>query len=110
MHFPANQVFKGISSFFVAIARLNHASLRPRPRRLPRSRAGQGRGGAFGWHPVRAGCRPRPARSGGAAEIEQVRMPMQLDRDLRSGEETTSKAKQTMNMTTKNQWQVALLA
>ena len=28
MHFPANQVFKGISSFFVAIARLNRASLR----------------------------------------------------------------------------------
>jgi hypothetical protein len=37
-------------------------------------------------------------------------MPMQLDRNLRSGEETTSKAKLTMDMTTKNQWQGALLA
>jgi tetrahydromethanopterin S-methyltransferase subunit A len=53
-----------------------------RPRRLPRSRVGQGRGGAFRWGHLRAGCRPRPARSGGAAQNEGVRLPMQLDRDL----------------------------
>ena len=29
---------------------------------------------------------------------------MQLDRDLRSGDETPSKPKQVMNMTTKNKW------
>ena len=34
-----------------------------RPRRLPRSRAGQGRGGAIERYCLRAGCRPRSARN-----------------------------------------------
>jgi tetrahydromethanopterin S-methyltransferase subunit A len=62
-----------------------------RPRRLSRSRTGQGRGGAFRWRHLRAGCRPRPTRSGGAAQNEKVRLPMQLDRELTSGDETPSK-------------------
>ena len=35
---------------------------------------------------------------------------MQLDRDLRFGDETPSKPKQAMNMTTKSKWPGALLA
>jgi len=35
---------------------------------------------------------------------------MQLDRDLRFGDETPSKPKRAMNMTTKSKWPGALLA
>jgi len=98
----SSKVGKSWSADFVT--QLDHAAY------LGRELARAG-GGAFRWHHVRAGCRPRPGRSGGAAQNEKVRLPMQLDRDgFRFGNETPSKSKQLMNMTIKSKWLGALLA